>query len=536
MAVLSINDAGPDVYDYDDAATGPMSLFGEGAVGDALVIQASSVVRPQTPGGGGSLGDVSRFGATLDNRIARWHGTGPETQNSTVILDDSGNMSQIATLSADTFQAGSGPTTLNNAVGEILLVAMEQDGASLNEALVWNGSEWAPGGVMPVGGAVGGSGAIGTLPKWTAAQALGNSLVSESGSTVSIAGLLTVNSDGDGATVLGRARIGTVTPDAMYLSHFDHFSAVDYALLQGLSGTTILNAPSGSNVSLGLGGIPELVAQPTSVIIPNFDFTVALGNVEVSGGILGVGTAPLTDAHVDMRAPSTLTTLAGSVFLQAFDNAGDGNFGAGIIFGQANGSTGATRGAQIVAIQDTADGNSVSISLATHDDDGAGPRAEALNLTSLQKAIFRGDVGIRTDPTIALDVDAKGGTTSIGGVVVKLTNDTGSNSVAGQLVIASTGTDEAFETAIPNDARVIGVVYNAGVADGSEVWVVVAGHADILVDAGGCLHGERFTTGITAGSADVNNSPSNTVHFREIGHCLQTRVGAGLARGIVHLN
>ena len=49
--------------------------------------------------GGGGSGDVSRSGATSDNRLARWSGTGATIQNSTWTLTDAGLMS--ATVSAE---------------------------------------------------------------------------------------------------------------------------------------------------------------------------------------------------------------------------------------------------------------------------------------------------------------------------------------------------------------------------------------------------------------------------------------------------
>ena len=142
-------------------------------------------------------------------------------------------------------------------------------------------------------------------------------------------------------------------------------------------------------------------------------------------------------------------------------------------------------------------------------------------------------VGIST-PTLPIDCKAKSGNTAIGGFAIKLTNKTGGNTVAGQVVIASTGTADAFETAGANELHPIGVVLDAGVADGSEAWVVVNGIADVLMDAGGSALGDRIITSATAGSADVSNAPAVAVHFQEIGHCIEARVGAGLTRVVLH--
>ena len=125
---------------------------------------------------------------------------------------------------------------------------------------------------------------------------------------------------------------------------------------------------------------------------------------------------------------------------------------------------------------------------------------------------------------------------SIGGYCILLTNRTGANSVAGHIVKASTGTDDAFTLAGVNELMPIGIVLDSGISDGSEAWVVVSGIAGVLVDAGGCARGDRLITGAIGGFATVNNAPLVAVHFQEIGHSIQTRAGAGLARCVVHFN
>ena len=127
--------------------------------------------------------------------------------------------------------------------------------------------------------------------------------------------------------------------------------------------------------------------------------------------------------------------------------------------------------------------------------------------------------------------------TAIGGVAARLTNKTGGNTVAGQLVITSAAADDAFTTAGANGDNMIGIVLDAGIADGSEAWVVMGGIADVLIDAGGSAAGDRLISSATAGSADVwNVGGAVATHFLEVGHCLETRVGAGLARCAIHFN
>lgn len=147
-----------------------------------------------------------------------------------------------------------------------------------------------------------------------------------------------------------------------------------------------------------------------------------------------------------------------------------------------------------------------------------------------------GNVGVQTPtPTLPLSVLEKSGMTPIGGFAIKLINNTGVNSVEGQLVEADDTDENSYKVADADAVDVIGVVYNAGVADGSEVWIVVMGIAEVLLDAGGCVHHDRLVSSNTAGSADVSNTPAIAVHFQEIGHAVETVVGAGLAKAVIHL-
>ncbi len=151
-----------------------------------------------------------------------------------------------------------------------------------------------------------------------------------------------------------------------------------------------------------------------------------------------------------------------------------------------------------------------------------------------------GFVGIdNSAPTIPFDVKAKAGFTSIGGLAIKLTNKTGGNTVAGQLVspYSATAVEDAFKTSAANSDEVFGIVYEAGVADGSEAWVVISGVADVLMDGGGSARGDRIISSATAGSADVwNVGGAVATHFLEIGHCIESTGGAGLARCVLHFN
>ena len=68
-----------------------------------------------------------------------------------------------------------------------------------------------------------------------------------------------------------------------------------------------------------------------------------------------------------------------------------------------------------------------------------------------------------------------------GGIAVRLTNKTGSASVKGTLCELSPSVDSAVVTVGANEPDVIGVMYESGIADGSDVWVVIQGVAEVLL-------------------------------------------------------
>jgi hypothetical protein len=135
--------------------------------------------------------------------------------------------------------------------------------------------------------------------------------------------------------------------------------------------------------------------------------------------------------------------------------------------------------------------------------------------------------------------------TPIGGYAIALTNKTGANSVAGQLVKADAATDDAVILTAANDTECMGVFLDSGIADGSEAWVVVAGIADVAMeDNTAATRGNWVeTSNAEAGYADATSaSPAAAPgHFEEIGHCIETVAAGGggthiLARCVLHFN
>lgn len=132
-----------------------------------------------------------------------------------------------------------------------------------------------------------------------------------------------------------------------------------------------------------------------------------------------------------------------------------------------------------------------------------------------------------------------------GGYAIRMINRTGAESVKGYIVHPSPSYDTACTLAIVNVPDVIGVVYEDGVADGSEMWVVVDGYADVYFIgnatrghiARGFITGDAGYVAGQALSEAVPTAPFATdKHFYEIGHVVQSRTGAGLARCVLHFN
>ena len=138
--------------------------------------------------------------------------------------------------------------------------------------------------------------------------------------------------------------------------------------------------------------------------------------------------------------------------------------------------------------------------------------------------------------------------TAEGGFAIKLTNKTGAETVKGTVVAvySATAVDNAFKLAPIDSLDPIGVVYEAGVADGSAAWVVVSGIAEVLFKAA-TTRGQVARTpiagddGEAAGYAMPMAVPANPNvaaddHFREIGHILESKDADALCKVVLHFN
>ena len=135
--------------------------------------------------------------------------------------------------------------------------------------------------------------------------------------------------------------------------------------------------------------------------------------------------------------------------------------------------------------------------------------------------------------------------TADGGLAVRYVNKTGAATIKGYCVhTVNTGTDHV--TVVPIGVPdCIGVFLDSGIPDGEYAWVVVSGRAyvyfwDSTVMGYLARTGLAADTGEVAGQAlseALPESPfTDAKHFCEIGHCLETRTGAGLALVNLHFN
>jgi len=130
-------------------------------------------------------------------------------------------------------------------------------------------------------------------------------------------------------------------------------------------------------------------------------------------------------------------------------------------------------------------------------------------------------------------------TTSEGGLAVQLTNKTGAASVKGSIVSLSTSTDNAFKLSAVDASGVVGVVYEAGIADAAECWVVVKGIAETLF-TNNVTHGMYARAPVTADTDEVAGSavgaaiPASTfntdVYLARFGFVLESKNAGTLAK------
>lgn len=129
------------------------------------------------------------------------------------------------------------------------------------------------------------------------------------------------------------------------------------------------------------------------------------------------------------------------------------------------------------------------------------------------------------------------GFTTEGGIYETFVNNTGI-SVKGTIVVASTAVDNAVDIAPANSQMPIGVIYESGIVNGSNVKVVVYGKSQVLLK-----NGESSIRGYWCGVSDVagrmyqqSSLTSNTEHNREIGHSLESIISGTNVLSLIQLH
>ena len=174
---------------------------------------------------------------------------------------------------------------------------------------------------------VAGSGTLNVIPLWTPdGNTIGDSVMSQSSTLITIAGTLTVNSNADGTTILGRTKIGSPTTDEATFAHFDHLNATDAAIRQLPTGATIISCEGATSVDIAPGDVLalRLVNTPASA----FTGPVTMDNTLDVTGLTRILTGDFTVSTGDV------TVTAGDVTVTAGDiavTAGGINVGSGII-------------------------------------------------------------------------------------------------------------------------------------------------------------------------------------------------------------
>jgi hypothetical protein len=152
------------------------------------------------------------------------------------------------------------------------------------------------------------------------------------------------------------------------------------------------------------------------------------------------------------------------------------------------------------------------------------------------------NIGVATiTPTAKFSVAEKSAMNEIGGFMVKLTNKTGATSVKGTVVYADPDVDNAFDVNPIDGDMPFGIVYDNGIADGAECWVVVSGIAEVLLvnTVASTRSYIAYSSGTVAGRIDTAATiPVAATHFKEIGHTLESKAGGTdvLVKCALHFN
>jgi hypothetical protein len=125
-----------------------------------------------------------------------------------------------------------------------------------------------------------------------------------------------------------------------------------------------------------------------------------------------------------------------------------------------------------------------------------------------------------------------------------MTNLLGNATVKGELIAASPRESMAFTHAPANALAAGGILYESGVANAAQAWVVVAGIAEALVETTAAATAGKWVSASytqvgrieanTAGPPDATTPPLTAEHFHELGHCLSNADAGSLVNIFFH--
>lgn len=319
-------------------------------------LQTNGTTRIDNSGNASNIGTLSLSGAISGGTSFTGSGdintTGGVIQtNSTTRIDNSGNLTNIAAITASGNAAIQGGTvTLGTGAQQGSLVLHDGNGQtatiSVGSALVANTALAIPTGVgvadtfclLTLANCAGSGGGVttpggtpNTVPKFTGAQTIGDSIITDNGSTVTIGGTLAVN---------------TISPTSAFVAG----STGQTATLQG-SITTITSTGAGNDIVLNSADTIELQ-----------DNTNITGNLDVSGTIAaGTGNAfqvsaagAVTAVGVNAGAGLLQGTLGLTVSGAAVSLNNSSNFATSINTGTSNGTITLGGGSAPLVIDSTA--------------------------------------------------------------------------------------------------------------------------------------------------------------------------------------
>lgn len=254
--------------------------------------------------------DVSATAGIVDTKLATISTAGKVSNSATTASSANTASSIVARDASGNFAAG---TTTHGAIvtSGFQLAATPTNGFVLTSDASGNGSwQAAP------SGTVGGGGTIGTLAKFSAATTLADSLVTESGTTVTVGGTFSAiksqaadsvfsfeNNEGSGLarTILRVTGNGVSTGDQVL--SFSTTGVLEWVMGQDVSDTGTFKIGTGSS----LEGATKLSITSGGL--------VTVGTIKITGGTPGAGKLLTSDADGDASWTTPSTVPSGMIAL-----------------------------------------------------------------------------------------------------------------------------------------------------------------------------------------------------------------------------